>query len=59
MFSVTIPLFLLSLAPTLIFGEKYGLCTGFDKSLPIGLSSLTEMMGGMDMGGDDNPMHFV
>jgi len=51
MFSVTIHLFLLSLAPALTFGEKCGLCTGFDDSLPIDLSSLKRMM-------DDNPNRF-
>jgi len=59
MFSVTIPFFLLSLAPTLTFGEKCGLCTGFDESLPIDLSFLPEMMGGMNMGGGDNTRRFA
>jgi len=54
MFSVTIPLFLLSLAPTLTFGEKCALCTGFDESLTIDFSSLAGMFSGMDMGGDGN-----
>jgi len=54
MFSVTIPLFLLSLAPTLTFGDKCALCTGFDESLTIDVSSLAGMFSGMDMGGDDS-----
>jgi len=49
MFSVTIPLFLLSLAPTLTFGEKCALCTGFDESLTIDIAGI---ISGVDMGGD-------
>jgi len=47
MFSVTIPLFLLSLAPTLTLGdnEPCSLCTGFDESPTIDLFSVFGISG--------------
>jgi len=58
MFSVTIPLFILSIAPTLTLADQCSVCTGFDENAAIDgtsiMSSIMSSMGGDGMDGDNN-----
>lgn len=58
MFSVTIPLFILSIAPTLTLADQCSVCTGFDENSAIDATSImSSIMGSMDgdsMDGDNN-----